>query len=341
MPQCQMIMHAVSPLLVTGLTNGTTYSFTVNGRTNGGPGGPGSPSIQVTPRLAGSIWTQGDTTVTGGSDLHGVVHGSVFVAVGSNGGSFSSSDGNIWTAMNNPSSSTNLNAVTYYGGSYLAVGAGGVLWLSTDALNWTLPLSVTTNDLYAVTGNGAGVFVATGASGTIIYSSGGTWYVAASSGTATTNPLYAVTYGNGMYVAAGAAGTLLTSTDGSTWTAANFSSAASISAVNLKAVAYGPAIGTTATGIFVALGDNGTLVTSLDGGVSWVLQPAISSTGINAVTYGRQFVAVDNAGGVFTSTDGVNWSSATSPATSPLYAVTHGLYDYSAVGAAGLNMHSM
>src|ERR1039457_5054324 len=32
---------AISPQVISGLLNGTTYYFTINGRTNGGPGGPG------------------------------------------------------------------------------------------------------------------------------------------------------------------------------------------------------------------------------------------------------------------------------------------------------------
>ena len=47
-------INVTSPYVVSGLLNGTSYSFSVNGRTDRGPGGPGAAPVSVTPRLAGS-----------------------------------------------------------------------------------------------------------------------------------------------------------------------------------------------------------------------------------------------------------------------------------------------
>jgi len=38
-----------SPLVISGLTNGVTYSFAMNGRISGGPGGAQAPSVSATP----------------------------------------------------------------------------------------------------------------------------------------------------------------------------------------------------------------------------------------------------------------------------------------------------
>ena len=38
---CVTLIQARSPAVITGLANGIQYSFSINGRTNGGPGGPG------------------------------------------------------------------------------------------------------------------------------------------------------------------------------------------------------------------------------------------------------------------------------------------------------------
>jgi hypothetical protein len=38
-----------SPLMISGLTNGVTYSFAMNGRISGGPGGAQTPSVSATP----------------------------------------------------------------------------------------------------------------------------------------------------------------------------------------------------------------------------------------------------------------------------------------------------
>lgn len=38
-----------SPLVVTALTNGVSYTFSINGRIGGGPGGPGATPVSATP----------------------------------------------------------------------------------------------------------------------------------------------------------------------------------------------------------------------------------------------------------------------------------------------------
>jgi len=331
MVYCRTAVNVTSPFVLSGLVNGVTYSVTIDSRVNKGPGGPGSASIQVTPALAGAIWSTG--TSLGGNDLHGLAYGGLFAAVGDNGALFNSIDGNAWTAVANPAPYANLNAVIFYSGKYIAVGSGGVILASPDGVTWTQQNSGTTNDLYAITGNGLGGFVAVGANGTIINSTAGAIWTTVTSNTSSS--LYGVTYGNSTFVAVGASGTLLTSTDGASWQAPSF-----LPAYDLKGVVY-------AAGSFVAVGDNGTLVTSPDGS-NWVAQNQISSTLLTAVTYGHQFVAVDSAGNIYNSPDGVNWILVqTIP--SALYAVLPaqylagqylGGYVYSAVGGSGANILS-
>ena len=344
LPECGITMHAVSPTVLAGLVNGTLYSFTINGRVNGGKGGPGSPSVSATPRLAGAAWSLSGTLL--GTNLNGIGFGSVFVAAGDGGVLFSSTDAATWTSLSSPVA-TKLNAVSYYGGNYLVVGAGGVILRSSNAtVTWPqqTAVPVATPDLYAISNYGTAGFVATGTSGTIIHSGDGITWVGATSTPNTANTLYGVTYGNGKYVAVGAAGTILTSTDAATWSAptSNTSNTSNM----LKSIAYAPpAIGTTGSGTFVAVGSSGAVVISTDGGLSWApitTSPFSTSTVINAITYGRQFVAVAEDGNIKTSIDGLTWTATTTtPANaSPIYAVTRGLYDYTAVGAGGLNLHS-
>lgn len=363
-PGCQIIPNAVSPMVVyaptsggaanfttngslTGLTNGVTYSFTVNGRTNGGPGGTPSPAVSATPRLAGTIWTVGSSPIA--NDWYGVASGTalvsgvaanVFVAVGANGSIISSSDGNNWLSPTVQVPVTaNLNAITSYGTTFLAVGSGGVVLSSSDAATWVQQTSGIADNLNAVASNGAGGYVAVGDAGRIIVSGNGSSWSVVTSGTQ--NNLYAVTYAAGTYVATGGQGTLLTSTDGGvTWVARTSGATA-----DLKGIAYGGA--TTTNGItsgvntFVAIGASGTVVTSIDGGVTWQVQPAIAGQNLNAVTYGHQFVAVGAGGGIYTSVDGMNWQAQSSGTTNALYAIRGGRFDYVSVGAAGVNLHSI
>lgn len=332
-PGARSVMGAVSPYVATGLTNGAVYSFTINGRVNSGPGGPGTPSVSAIPRLAGTAtaslpapWTAG--TPLGTSDLRGLTYGTSFVAVGAGGAAYSSPDGTTWTASNT-GVAVNLNSAVYRG-VYLAAGDGGTILYSTDATNWTVRNAGTANNLYAVATN-SGMFVAVGANGTILNSGDGvTWTTAASS--ATTNDLYAVaSYGGGVWVAVGAKGTVLTSADGSTWTART-----SNTALDLKGVTFGRNA-TTGTVVYVAVGAGGTLLTSPDA-TTWTAQPAIGTNTLSAVTYATQFVAVGANGTIYTSTDGSNWAAQPSATASDLRAIAHARYSYSVIGAAGANL---
>ena len=213
------VIGVASPFVATGLTNGAVYSFTINGRVDGGPGGEGTPSVSAIPHLAGTAtaslpapWTAGDALDN--SDLRGVTRGAVFVAVGAGGAVYSSIDGTKWTLLN-LGVSANLNAAVFRG-VYLAAGDNGAMLYSTDAVTWTPRISASVNNLNAIATN-SGLFVAVGDSGTIVTSADGiTWTKALNSGT--TNDLFAVTaFGNGLWIAAGANGTLVTSTDGNIW----------------------------------------------------------------------------------------------------------------------------
>lgn len=333
---CETTLNASSPQVVTGLVNGITYSFTINGRTGGGAGGPGSVSVTATPRLAGASWSLG--TSTGSYDLRGVTHGpagSIFVAVGASGAMFSSTDGAAWKALATPltPANTSMNAAVY-GGHYVAAGEGGVVLLSSDGVAWTQQATPTTKELYALATNGADGYVAVGADSAIIVSNGGSTWTVAGTVPSPASKLYAVTYGKGKFVAVGAGGILLTSSDGNTW-----NTVASNTTVDLKGVAYG-------AGLFVAIGASGTLITSTDG-ATWTAQTAISTNpALKAVTYGHQFIAVGDIGAVFTSTDGLVWTKQTSNTSDNLYAVTSYLdiYNgagYSVVGTMGRNLSSI
>lgn len=341
LPGGNVILKVTSPYVVTGLPNDISYSFSVNGRTNGGPGGPGAAPVAATARLAGTTWSAG-AMVGSGSDLRslswatmisadGLTSTTKFVAAGAAGALYTSADGISWTAVNS-STSSNFNGATYFG-SFKLVGNGGAILLSSDAITWTAQNSGTTQNLYAITSNGLNLNVAVGANGTIITSADGlTWTPATT--TATSRDLYAVNYSTlngGTWLAVGAGGTMVKSTDGLTWSAV-----ASGSSADLRGVSYGVTSLTTGTGTYVAVGTGGTVLNSADG-VAWTAQTLGSST-LNAVMMGSQFVAIGNAGAIFTSTDGLAWTARVSGTSKDLYAIARGNLSYLAVGAGGSNL---
>ena len=118
------------------------------------------------------------------------------------------------------------------------------------------------------------------------------------------------------------------------------------------------------TPTFVAVGEGGAVLTGTYNNVSgvstltWTSQTIAPYNNLTAVTFGTrsggnsltqynvasygQFVAVDNAGNAYTSTDGLTWSaSIPTNATGPLNAIGAGVNDYTAVGAGGHNAHSL
>jgi photosystem II stability/assembly factor-like uncharacterized protein len=366
MSACGTTLYATSPQTVSSLpgtygtfgtvplTNGVQYSFTVNGRINGGPGGPGSPAIEATPRLAGNTWNTGLNAGT--TDLRGVAYGAGwFVAAGLGGSSYYSLDGNVWNALSN-SNPADFYSVAFNGAVFLGVGAGGnMMSLSPGQTSWTQQTSPTFNTLYAIA-NGNALVVAVGASGTIITSPNGAIWTTDSSPTGYS--LYGVAYGvakgtTGTYVAVGAAGTLLYSTDGVTWSRAANSP---LPTIDLKGVTYG-GLDSFGYGVFVAVGKSGTVLTSEDG-VTWTQQTSTTipnTSNLTSVTYTtyRRFMAVGEDGNIYyseyysnptalTGNGGTIWTQVTPPvATSSINAITTGaLYDYSAVGAGGLNLYA-
>ena len=109
-----------------------------------------------------------------------------------------------------------------------------------------------------------------------------------------------VAFGNGMFVAVGGH---RTSWDGVTWATAQSQQVGGITNV-LRAIAFG---GRRQGGLFVAVGDSGTIKTTSDG-VSWTTATSGISDGLQAIAYGkRRFVAAAGSQ-ILTSPDGVTWT---------------------------------
>ena len=320
-PGSRVIRNASNPQSIVPLNNGTTYWFTINGRTNNGPGGSATPAVSATPRAAGSVWRLG--TALGTADLNGAAFGAAgYVAVGAGGAIFSSTDALTWSAQ--MSGVTNdLNAVAYLNGVYVAVGTNGITLRSTDAKTWTAVVAGN-QTLYGVAPQGTG-FIAAGAAGTLVTSPDGTTWTAQSSGT--TANLRRVIVGNAIYVAVGDSGAIVSSTDLVTWTAR-----AAGTGGTLRSVAYG-------LGRFVAVGDQGVITTSVDA-LTWTLSAVPTTDTLNAVAVGSQFVAAGINGRILTSTDGLTWQVATSGTAGTIFGLTATGTSFLAVGAAGLNLFS-
>ncbi len=352
-PGLRGVTNVSSPYVLGGLVNGQTYSFTLNGRYDGGPGGPYTPSVSAVPRSAGDTWVAGGAMGT--ADMRGVTYGgasstsAIYLAVGGAGALYQSSDKVTsaslnWTQITTSGITANLNAVTYTLGRYLAVGDGGASYYSSDAQTWTAGSAVTVENLNALASSGSRV-VAVGNNGAIQYSADGMSWTAATT-VPTSSHLYGVAYlSTGVWMAVGAGGTLLQSSDGASWTALSSGTTA-----DLRGVAYRPRSVTTVTipttttttieAAYVAVGAGGVVLSSTDG-ASWTAQTSNTTADLQTVTPElTRFLAVGTGGAVISSQDGLSWTARSSGSTAALYGVVNGQAQYVAVGAGGVSLYS-
>ena len=334
-PGAQAFINVKSPFVVPSLYNGLQYSFVVNARRGDGPGGDGTPAVNVAPRPAGAQWAKGGDMGT--NTLRAVTFGvssadtlGYYLAMGDNGAAYKSATGLSWTAVPG-TNTTQINSAIYVLSKFVGVGNAGTITYSTDLLTWAAGTSNTTQNLNSVSSNGA-LLVAVGDAGTIRTSTDGITWAAATS-VPTTQNLYSVTYSsNGFWIAVGAGGTLLVSTDGTTWTAQVSNTTADLYAVTVQVVS---------SYVFVAVGDAGTVVTSADNGTTWTPQASGISGNLRAVSpTSSQLLAVGTNGLVATSLDGKAWVTVNSGTSADLYDVINGLSQYVAVGAGGTNINS-
>ena len=325
------------PYAVKSLINGTQYAFTVDAHINGGPGSPGATAVTATPLPGGSTWSTSTAAPT--TSLRAAAWGkptsasdNLYLGVGLNGTLLTGSDGTNWTSLSAPSGSANLSGAVLAFGRLVAIGAAGSTFYSADGVTFTngsLPSGWATRDLTDLAFSGS-LLVAVGKGGAILTSGDGISWGAQTSNT--TQDLNAIVYlplstagTGGFWLAAGSAGTLLKSSDASTWTAIDAFPTVSGTKPDINALAVQKIMSTTTTGATItttysyltaAVGSNGNTSVLGNDAVTWTPSSAGSQTlnKVAAAAAGGQFLAVGNAGAIYTSPDGVSWTSRTAAA---------------------------
>jgi len=215
---------------------------------------------------------------------------------------FTSADAITWTRRSPPFPLLALRVV-FGNGVFVVVGEGGWVGMSTNGIAWTTSqLSMGTNDFSGVA-FGGGVFVAVGAAGNIWHSADGvSWTKAANISTSYTYT--DIAFGASVFVAVGNSGVISRSADGGVTWGHKTSSNSTFSTNMIYRIAAG------ADGTFVATAAAGFIGTSTDGGNNWVQQTRLGTTAVDVCAYTSAdgFIAVNTAGALTRSPDGLNWT---------------------------------
>jgi hypothetical protein len=302
----RIIRGARSPLTLCGYPDGRTLYVAMNGRTGQGPGGPGTPTASVDVRAAGDLWTAGSAPAF---DYINVTYAPIASCL----------------ATGVPT------------GIFVAVGSNAAIATSTDGLTFTAqtPPSGFSSDLNAVTSFTANLnntsspgllIVAVGAGGSSVVSTDGIAWTLGAPFNAALPTLRAAAMVAGIFVAAGDTGTVQTSTDGVTWTPR---------ATNTTANLYGAGcFGVTC----MVVGENGTILRTIDSGTTWTLQPITGAPTLRRVIFGNfnnnlgstspiqinTWLAVGDGGAAYFSIDnGANWTALTVPGAGNIVALSY------------------
>jgi hypothetical protein len=322
---------------VTGLTEGTSYTFTVKATNAVGIGAASSSSAAI---IAASV--PGYPTGIGATVTSPTTVAVTWIAPYSNGGApitkytvTASPSGMTCTTGTTSCTVTGLTSGDAYTFTVTATNASGNSVASpqfpTAANAWattTLPASTDSTAL----AYGDGTFVALGkynvqvGGGNSPYAAvstdNGEIWVTSSGGLPWSAEWDAVTYGNGEFVAVSANdGVAAYSLDnGNSWSYATMPSSE-----KWDSITYG-------NGAFVAVAYNGEVAYSADGS-NWTLASSAPSAVWSSVTYAdNEFLAVAYGGtSVMYSATGVTWTSETLPASANWTSVTYGDGEFVAV----------
>lgn len=245
--------------------------------------------------LDGITWSNTNSGTT--SNLTTVTYGNgTFVAGGANGTIIYSSDGKVWQ-KSGPISYTTINSITFGNSLFVAVTLLGGIFTSSTGVTWTARTSGVTSPLNSVV-YGSSKFVAVGSGGLILTSSDSTatsW----TNQTVGNSDLLGVNYQNSTYIALGKNSKALYSNDGTNWYRSLIDS--------FVAVTTDGSLGWAITSwgdVYKATGTSFVYVTTVDTGIENFTNIYNNGAGIFIVTTG--------SGKIYTSSNGLNWTSRTS-----------------------------
>ena len=227
------------------------------------------------------------------------------------GAVMTSPDGTNWTSQDIQLDTSAIESVTYGDGLFAAVGmpqqlsdatnTPSLILTSPDGLHWT-PTGVFVEGWMTGVAYGNGRFLAAGQdlggpqSGVLVTSTDGIHW--SGPNLVSTQVFWGLCFGQGVFVGVGpgfaGAGGVTISTNGQTWTVV-------APGVLLNSVEY-------ANGLFVAVGDQGRLLTSTDA-LQWTSVASGTSQGLKGAAWGNGRFVVVGEGALLASDNGQAWTN--------------------------------
>jgi hypothetical protein len=246
--------------------------------------------------LDGAVWDRQNSNVE--AWLRGVAYGAgTFVAVGEEGTVITSGEGRQWSRVD-VGTERSFNRVSFGGGKFLAVGDAGLALMSSDGLNWEAEETGATGDLFGAA-VGDGVRLVVGDEELRLFDGGEWGDVLGQAGGPPDWTYYAVLSGPTESLVVGRTGLVVegfrSGEDAYEW---------SVQSPSVRSWLFDVA---WVEGLFVAVGDRGTVLTS-GSGAGWALE-LVPSALTNAVFLGvggttNLVVAVGSQGALLISPNG-------------------------------------
>lgn len=313
-------------------------------------------SSAISTSADGVTWTPGTGTVQ--TQFTSVTSGDgILVAVGVGLQNIGLSKNALdWNGLSLTPTFEDLTAVAYGAGVYCAVGNFGHVLTSADRITWTSrPLTPNNSGFNAIV-YGQGVFLTVGPQNGAYSSVDGKTWTLASDWWPYDSYLKALAFGNQTFVAAGNSFISTSNDAGHTWVPRTTTSAQSIAFGPKGFIAVGYRIQrssdgrswetlstqtpwlngvTHALGQYVAVGERGTILTSIDG-VNWTTQNSNSSLALTSVTGSSgMLIATSQEGPVLQSIDGIHWTESNIPNAQWLRASLFDGQSFTVVGDRG------
>ncbi|PHV11950.1 hypothetical protein [Chitinimonas sp. BJB300] len=333
-PEAKIVYNAHSGDVISGLTNGQTYSFTINAST-GGPYGEAAVSQAIVPRPAGDSWFAGKPAGT--RNLNALVNGNgTMVAAGDGGVLYTSANAGTWGTWDS-GNSKDVRGLLYDGARLVAVGDEGTALISTDLVagtpTWKATVTGVPNRLNSVAYSGT-TYVAVGTNGMLLSGVAGTdktivWTQQNSGATVNLNK---VAFLNNQFVALGNGGFILTSPDAITWTVQN-----STVRTVLNDIAQ---VTLNGANTYVVVGNGGTILRSADL-ITWTADAITTPANLNTVAVGSRVMIGGDSGTILYGNGNGAWTLKSTGNSSDVKALANtSSGGYVAVGALGSNAYA-